>query len=442
MPTSITMPALSPTMTEGNLARWLKAEGDSVNAGDPIAEIETDKAMMEVEAVCDGVLGRILVPDGTENVEVNTIIGVMLLDGEDSSDLNNVDDGSSKGKVTSDQSDSQGEWTDVDTKDIADELTDQASSNTVQSSPPTSSQPLIDSETDRIGERVMASPLARRMAEQTNIDLKSIEGSGPGGRIVKVDIEAIQAQMSVQTADRIEDSHTDKPRHDADGVKEIRLSNMRKVIAKRLTESKQSIPHFYMTVECEIDQLLSYRKKLNARRTEHDLTINDFVVKAAALALQEVPEANCTWNEQSIVRYDNIDIAVAVSLEEGLITPIVRDANKKGLSRISAEVRDMAGRGREGKLMPNEYQGGTLTISNLGMHGVREFVAIINPPQSAILAVGSGEQRAIVKDGALAIATTINVTLSADHRVVDGTTGAKLLGAFRSLVEDPLTMLL
>ena len=441
MPTSITMPALSPTMTEGNLARWLKAEGDSVNAGDPIAEIETDKAMMEVEAVCDGVLGKILVPDGTESVEVNTIIGVMLLDGEDSSDLKHVEDDSPKGEMTSDSSDSQKELEGAESKDIADELAEKTSSNAIQSSV-TSSQPVIESETDRVGERVIASPLARRMAEQAQIDLKSIEGSGPGGRIVKADIEKIQAQISMQDAEGIEESYSGQPRDDTAGVTEIRLSNMRKVIAKRLTESKQLIPHFYMTVECEIDQLLSYRKELNARHTEHDLTINDFVIKAAALALQQVPEANSIWNEHSIVRYDNIDIAVAVSLEDGLITPIVRDANKKGLSRISAEVRDMAARGREGKLMPNEYQGGTLTISNLGMHGVREFVAIINPPQSAILAVGSGEERAIVKDGALAIATTINVTLSADHRVVDGTTGAKLLGAFRSLIEDPLTMLL
>ncbi len=441
MPTSITMPALSPTMTEGNLARWLKAEGDSVNAGDPIAEIETDKAMMEVEAVCDGVLGKILVPDGTESVEVNTIIGVMLLDGEDSSDLNDVEDGSPIGKMTSDHSDPQKESAGPETKAIGVDLIENASSNSIQSNL-TPSQPALEGETDLGGERVIASPLARRMAEQAQIDLKSIKGSGPGGRIVKTDIETIQTQMIVQAAKGIEDSYTDRPRHDTEGVKEIRLSNMRKVIARRLTESKQSIPHFYMTVECEIDQLLSYRKKLNAGPTEHDLTINDFVVKAAALALQQVPEANSTWNEESIVRYDNIDIAVAVSLEEGLITPIVRDANRKGLSRISAEIRDMAGRGREGKLMPDEYQGGTLTISNLGMHGVREFVAIINPPQSAILAVGSGEERAIVKDGALAIATTIHVTLSADHRVVDGTTGAKLLSVFRSLIEDPLTMLL
>ena len=391
MTINITMPALSPTMTEGTLAKWLKAEGDAIEAGEPIAEIETDKATMEVEAAEDGVLGKIVVGDGTENVAVNAVIGVMLAEGEDAAALEG--------------------------------MTVEAPPPAAPAAPPAAGE----------GERIKASPLARKMATQAGIDLSALSGSGPKGRIVKADIEAALAgaAAAAPAPAAAEGAYTEAP-----------LSNMRKTIARRLSESKQTIPHYYLSVDCELDRLLGLRKELNARDEGFKLSVNDFVVRALALALMKVPEANAAWSETAILQYDAVDVSVAVAIPDGLITPIVRDADRKGLATISAEVKDLAARARERKLAPDEYQGGSFSVSNLGMFGIREFAAVINPPQSGILAVGAGEKRAVVKDDALAVATVMTCTLSADHRVIDGAVGARLLAAFKAYVEEPLTMLL
>ena len=432
MTTSITMPALSPTMTEGNVARWLKAEGDAVEAGEPIAEIETDKAMMEIEAIDDGVLGKIVVPEGTEGVAVNTVIAVMLDEDEDASAL----DGLSFEAPAAAPAPAAPE-AEVATAPGA------PAPPPAAAAPP--SAPAAGSAESGDGRRA-ASPLARRMATQAGIDIATLRGSGPGGRIVKADIEAALAGGPAPAAPAIEASSAPAPvpagpPPGADYT-EIPLSTMRKVIARRLTESKQTIPHFYLTIECEIDRLLAFRKELNARDEGTRLSVNDFVIRAAALALARVPEANASWTDAAILRHNSVDVAIAVAVKDGLITPIIRAADRKGLATISAEMRDMASRAKEGKLMPEEYQGGTFSISNLGMYGIREFAAVINPPQGAILAVGAGEKRPVVKDDALAVATVMSCTLSADHRVVDGVIGANLLKVFKSLIEDPLTMLL
>ena len=402
MTINITMPALSPTMTEGTLAKWLKAEGDTIEAGEPIAEIETDKATMEVEAVEDGVLGKIVVSEGAENVAVNTVIGVMLAEGEDASAL---------------------EAAVIEAPAAKKPEPEAAPEPAVAAAAPTPA---------RDGQRIKASPLARKMAAQAGIDLGTLTGSGPKGRIVKVDIEAaVSAAPAAPSAAPAQG-----------GITEVPLSNMRKTIARRLTESKQTIPHYYLSVDCELDRLLALRKELNARDEGFKLSVNDFVIRAIALALRKVPEANAAWSETAILRYDTVDVAVAVAIEDGLITPIVRNADHKGLAAISAEVKDLAARARARKLVPEEYQGGSFSVSNLGMFGIREFAAVINPPQSGILAVGAGEKRAVVKDDALAVATVMSCTLSADHRVIDGATGARLLGAFKAFLEEPLTMLL
>ena len=409
MTINITMPALSPTMTEGTLAKWLKAEGDTIEAGEPIVEIETDKATMEVEAIEDGTLGKIVVSEGAENVAVNTVIGVMLAEGEDAAALEAI---------------------------------------VIEAPAPRAPVPAVTPEAAeaapapapaaRDGQRIKASPLARKMAAQAGIDLGTLTGSGPKGRIVKVDIEAAVGGAPTAAA-----APAAAPSVPAVGAyTEVPLSNIRKTIARRLTESKQTIPHYYLSVDCELDRLLALRKELNARDEGFKLSVNDFVIRAVALALRKVPEANAAWSETAILRYGSVDVSVAVAIEDGLITPIVRNADHKGLATISAEVKDLATRARERKLAPEEYQGGSFTVSNLGMFGIREFAAVINPPQSGILAVGAGEKRAVVKDDALAVATVMSCTLSADHRVIDGATGAQLLAAFKAFVEEPLTMLL
>ena len=444
MPIEILMPALSPTMTEGNLARWLKKEGDEVSPGDVIAEIETDKATMEVEAVEAGRLGRILIGDGTEGVAVNTPIALLLEEDEDASALT-----SGSAKPAAPAAPAPEPAAAAATPTVAKE----AAAGTGNGA-------------DR-GGRIFASPLARRMAEQAGIDLGGLQGSGPHGRIIKIDIErALQqgappqpaaAQPAAPVAEPVAAPRAPAPAPAAPiqapaaappaaAYTEQPLSNMRKVIARRLTEAKQTIPHFYLSMDCALDALLKLRQELNARDgADYRLSVNDFVIKAAAMALRKVPEANASFGGDKIYRYHDVDIGVAVAIAEGLVTPVIRKADQKGLAAISNEMKDLSARARDPggmKLKPEEYQGGSLSISNLGMYGVRDFVAVINPPQAAILAVGAGELRPVIKDGALASATMMTVTLSIDHRVLDGAIGARLLQAFKGLIEDPLAMLL
>jgi pyruvate dehydrogenase E2 component (dihydrolipoamide acetyltransferase) len=432
MPIEILMPALSPTMTEGNVTKWLKKEGDEVHSGDVLAEIETDKATMEFEAVDDGRLGKILVPEGTQGIKVNQPIALLLGEGEDASALKKLDVSAPK-TVTAPPEQPPAK---------------------AQSAPEAQPAPA------RGNGRISASPLARRMAQQAGLDLAAITGSGPQGRIVKADIEAAlsadrgspaPARPAVQPARAPSVAPAAPPQLSKERVlalagnppyTERPLTAMRRVIARRLTESKQTVPHFYLTVDCEIDELLKFRAELNAKSDAYRISVNDFVIRAAALALRQVPAANASWSDEAILLWDTVDIAVAVALDDGLITPIVKNADRKGLATIANETKDLAARARAGKLKLEEFQGGTFSISNLGMFGVRDFAAVINPPHGGILAVGSGEQRPVVKNGALAIATVMSCTLSCDHRAVDGAVGAQFLAAFKKLVEDPLTMLL
>ena len=411
MPVQILMPALSPTMTEGTLARWLKTEGDAVEPGDIVAEVETDKATMEVEAVDEGVLGRILVAEGTESVAINTPIAVLLGEGEDAAAIE----------------------------------APAPAAAPPPAAPAAAPEPAAPAAAPaKPAGRIFASPLARRMAAQAGLDLATLTGSGPRGRIVKRDIETALAAAPAPAPALQAPPPAAAPPAAPEGaaVTEVPNSGMRKTIARRLAESKQTVPHFYLTVDCEIDALLDIRKDLNARAGGHKLSVNDFVVRAVALALRAVPEANATWTDAATLRYDTVDVSVAVAVDGGLVTPVVRNADAKGLAAISAEMADFAARARDGKLLPEEYRGGGFSVSNLGMYGIREFAAVINPPQAGILAVGAGEQRPVVKDGALAVATVMSCTLSGDHRVIDGAIGARFLAAFKGLVEDPLTMLL
>jgi pyruvate dehydrogenase E2 component (dihydrolipoamide acetyltransferase) len=443
MPIKVLMPALSPTMTEGNLAKWHKREGDAVQPGDVLAEIETDKATMEVEAVDEGRLGRILVPEGTQGVKVNEVIALLLQEGEDESAL----EGAARQAGPAAASAGPGPSGPAAAEPAPPK----------PAAPPGRPEPAAAARGD--GEnRVFASPLARRMAAQAGIDLAGLRGSGPHGRIVKADVEAALGRAEAAparpaapapepAAPAAAERAAAAPRPAAEpgmpDYVEQPNSTMRKVIARRMGESKREAPHFYLTIDCEIDALLKVREDLNGRADgKYRLSINDFVIRAAALALRRVPAANASWTEEATRIYKSADISVAVAIPNGLITPIIRNADSKGLAAISNEMRDLSARAREGKLKPEEYQGGTFSVSNLGMYGIREFAAVINPPQGAILAVGAGEQRPIVRDGALAIATVMTCTLSVDHRAVDGATGAEFLAAFKRLIEDPLTMLL
>lgn len=417
MPIKILMPALSPTMTEGNLVRWLKSEGDMVKPGQVIAEIETDKATMEVEAVDEGMLAKIYVPAGTENVKVNTLIGAILEEDEDDSALAALSAGTQDSPEAG-----------------------QVSDMPVSSTQEASQAPNAEGKTERTlvneGGRVFASPLARRLAGQNNINIADVSGSGPRGRVIKSDIESVlAADSSAVVPSRAPTVYGDA------GYVEIPLNNMRKVIAKRLTESKQEVPHFYLTVECNMDALLKLRGEINARLEDGKLSVNDFIVRATALALMKVPASNASWHDTHIRQYQGADVSVAVAIDGGLVTPVVRSAHLKSLREISVEVKSLAERARAGKLMPEDYQGGSFTISNLGMYGISQFAAIINPPQACIMAVGAGEQRAIVKDGQIQIANMMTCTLSADHRVVDGAVGANFLAAFKGYIEDPLKLL-
>jgi pyruvate dehydrogenase E2 component (dihydrolipoamide acetyltransferase) len=429
MATNILMPALSPTMTEGTLARWLKKEGEKVVAGDVLAEIETDKATMEVEAVDEGVLGKILVADGTAGVKVNDPIAILVDEGE---------------AVPS-----------AGPPAVKPAPKAASPAPVAEAAPPPA--PVANGHAEG-GERLFVSPLARRMAKQAGIDLSTLKGSGPNGRIVKVDVEAAQKGAKPAAAPPPVPVAAAAPPPKPAPVSApppaitaphrlVPNSTMRKVIARRLTEAKQQVPHFYVTVDVELDALLKLRADLNARSPKDGagafkLSVNDLIIKASAAALRRVPKVNASYSDEAIVLYDDVDISVAVSIEEGLITPIIRQADRKGLAAISNEMKELAGRARAGKLKPEEFQGGGFSISNLGMFGVRDFAAIINPPQGAILAVGAGEQRPVVKQGALAVATVMSCTLSVDHRVVDGALGAEWLAAFKAIVEDPLSLML
>ncbi len=410
MTINITMPALSPTMTDGTLAKWLVSEGDSVESGDVIAEIETDKATMEVEAVDDGVIGKILVAAGSENVPVNDVIAVLLEDGESADNIGDVSTVATKSEIKPEAQ--------VEVKAV-------------------STEQVIEAKTTN---RIFASPLARRIAKDNGLDLASIKGSGTRGRIVKADVENSKPQ---QVAPPLTEQDTDlKTNVFGMAYTEIPNNNIRKVVAKRLTESKQNVPHFYLTVECILDELLSARKNINDKANgAYKLSVNDFIIKAAAMALKAYPDANVSWSDDAILQYAKADISVAVSTPNGLITPIVKAAEDKGLKDISAEVKDLAGRAREGKLKPEEFQGGSFTVSNLGMFGIKEFAAIINPPQGCILAIGAGEPRPVVINGAVEIRTVMNCTLSVDHRCVDGAVGAEYLKIFKQYIENPVSML-
>jgi len=421
------MPALSPTMTEGKLANWHVKEGDAVSSGDVIAEIETDKATMEIEAVDEGTVGRILVSEGTEGIAVNTPIALILAEGEDAGALEGTAAPPAPAQPTP-----------------ATTATEKPAP--VPSKPSPALAPNAQSLAGR--ERLFASPLARRMAVQAGIDLAAIRGSGPHGRIVKRDID-VALTGGVAPTPTVTPAPVPATASVAAGEPTFREephTSMRKTIARRLTEAKQKQPHFYLTIDCRIDELLRVRKELNARAPEgegaYKLSVNDFVIKAAALALRRVPKANASWTDEAARYYETADVSVAVAVPSGLITPVLRGAEAKGLVEVSDEMKALAQKARDGKLMPEEYQGGTFTISNLGMYGVREFAAVINPPQGAILAIGAGEQRPVVVDGALAIATIMTCTLSVDHRIIDGAVAAEFLAAFKELVEDPLAMLL
>ena len=433
MATNILMPALSPTMTEGTLARWLKKEGDTVTAGDVIAEIETDKATMEVEAVDEGVLGKILVADGTAGVQVNAPIAILVEAGESVP--------SAAAAPAAKAAPAAAETADSTPKPPAAAATPAA--------------PLANGH-DK-GERIFVSPLARRIAQQAGIALDGIKGSGPNGRIIKADVEAARsapAAAAPKPAAPVAAAPVAAPAPRPAAApaitaphKLIPHTNMRKVVARRLTESKQQVPHFYVTADLEIDALMKLRADLNAKTPKDGpsafkLSVNDLVIKATAAALRRVPAANATWTDDAIVLYDDVDISVAVAIEGGLITPIIRKADQKGVATISNEMKDLAARARAGKLKPEEFQGGGFSISNLGMYGVKSFSAIINPPQGGILAVGAGEPRPVVKDGALAIATVMSCTLSVDHRVVDGAVAAEWMAAFKAIVQDPLSLML
>ena len=462
MPINVLMPALSPTMTEGTLAKWHVKEGDEVNSGDVIAEIETDKATMEVEAVEEGKIGKIVVGEGTEAVAVNAVIAILLEEGESEGDIDVAAAQSNAPPAPGGSTNGSGGGEPPAASQT------EASTPTAPAKPETSIKP--EAAAGPSGDRVFASPLARRMAQQAGLDLGQLKGSGPHGRIVKADIEAAlsggaaapapakaasgtaaeapSAAAAPTSGGAMPQGQSGKAFADAFGIpyRQEPLSGMRKVIAQRLTESKQTVPHFYLTVDCELDALLKVRKDLNGRSPEaegaYKLSVNDFVIRAAALALRQVPEANAAFDPSGLLFFERADISVAVATPAGLITPIVKQADGKGLAQISTEMRTLAGKARDGKLMPEEYQGGTFSISNLGMFGVKQFEAVINPPQGCILAVGAGEQRPVVKEGALSVATVMSCTLSVDHRVVDGAVGAQFLAAFKKLIEDPLSMLL
>ncbi|HLP67970.1 MAG TPA: pyruvate dehydrogenase complex dihydrolipoamide acetyltransferase [Rhizobium sp.] len=439
MPINITMPALSPTMEEGNLSKWLVKEGDKVKSGDVIAEIETDKATMEVEAVDEGTVAKIIVPAGTEGVKVNALIAILAGEGEDVS-------AAAAGGATA---------APAPKAEAAPAATPAAVPVTDKAPAASTPAPVAAS-----GDRVFSSPLARRLAKEAGIDLSAVSGTGPHGRVVKSDIEkavaggvakpapaaAAQAAPAPALAKAPSDDAVLKL-FEPGSYELVPHDGMRKTIAKRLVESKQTIPHFYVTVDCELDALLALRAQLNDAAPRKDgapaykLSVNDMIIKALALSLRDVPDANVSWTESNMVKHKHADVGVAVSIPGGLITPIIRKAETKSLSTISNEMKDYGRRAKERKLKPEEYQGGTTAVSNMGMMGVKHFAAVVNPPHATILAVGAGEERVVVKNGEMKIANVMTVTLSTDHRCVDGALGAELLGAFKRYIENPMGML-
>jgi pyruvate dehydrogenase E2 component (dihydrolipoamide acetyltransferase) len=454
MPTNILMPALSPTMEKGNLAKWLKKEGDTVKSGDVIAEIETDKATMEYEAVDEGTLAKIVVPEGTQDVAVNAVIAVLAGEGED---VKAAAAGAAKPAPAK-----------------APEKKTESEPHPAPAAPPSpkgggiSAPAAQPHPSPRSGEggaaqaapgggsnRIFSSPLARRLAKDAGLDLQRVQGSGPHGRVIARDIAAAKSGQGLRApassaAVPMAASPSDaqiRALYEEGSYEIVPHAQMRKIIAQRLTLSKQTIPHFYLTLDCDIGKLLAARAEINAAapkdkdgKPAYKISVNDFVIKAMALALQRVPEANVTWTEGGMLQHKRSDVGVAVAIPGGLITPVVRHAETKSLSTISSEMKDYAARARTRHLKPQEYQGGTTAISNLGMYGIKDFAAVINPPQATILAVGAGEERAVVRNGQLAVATIMTCTLSTDHRAVDCALGAELMAAFKSLIENPVMM--
>jgi pyruvate dehydrogenase E2 component (dihydrolipoamide acetyltransferase) len=467
MPINITMPALSPTMEEGNLAKWLVKEGDRVKSGDVIAEIETDKATMEVEAVDEGTVAKIVVPAGTEGVKVNALIAILAAEGEDAGAAAKGDGAVAKAEPQKKEAPSYPPAEQTSTKRAEAAAASPASAKTGNGKG--AAAPAASGPTAGAGQpRVFASPLARRVARDAGVDIAAVSGSGPHGRVVKADVEAAAAGGGARPAPAAKPAAPAPTAAAAPAVKPmsdeavlklfqpgsydlVPHDNMRKTIARRLVEAKSTIPHFYLTLDCEIDALLSLRAQINAaapmRTTDkgevpaYKLSVNDMIIKAMALALRDVPDANASWTDSAMVKHKHADVGVAVSIPGGLITPIVRHADEKTLSAISNEMKDLAARARNRKLKPEEYQGGTTAVSNLGMFGIKDFAAVINPPHATILAVGAGEERAVVKKGAIVVANVMSVTLSTDHRAVDGALGAELLVAFRRYIENPMGML-
>jgi len=434
MPTPILMPALSPTMEEGTLSKWNVKEGDKVSSGDIIAEIETDKATMEVEAVDEGTVGKILVPEGTENVKVNAPIAVLLDDGESAGDINVGALGAAAAPATPAKTEAPKQ--------------EASPANGAAPSPAAAAAPAPKS-----NGRIMASPLAKRIARQEGVDLAAVAGTGPHGRIVKSDVEkALKGGAAPKAAAaapaQIAPASVDPRLYPADSYTAVKLDGMRKVIAKRLTQSfNQEVPHFPLNIDVELDRLLAARAALNATSPKDGegafkISVNDFIIKASAMALIKVPAANATFTDEAILLHKHADIGVAVAIDGGLITPIVWKAEQKGLRQISAEIKDMAGRAKAKKLKPEEYQGGTFSVSNLGMFGVKSFASIVNQPHGAIMSVGAGEERVVVRDGQMVIRNMMTVTLTCDHRVVDGAVGAEFLAAFKAFIEEPTAMLL
>jgi pyruvate dehydrogenase E2 component (dihydrolipoamide acetyltransferase) len=456
MSINITMPALSPTMEEGKLAKWHVKEGDSVSSGDVIAEIETDKATMEVEAVDEGKIGKIVVPEGTDNVKVNSVIAVILEEGESADDIKAAPAAAAPAPKAEASDAPKGDAGAVARENPAVETTPKPAPNLA----PAPAAAPASAPAKSNGDRVFASPLARRLAKEAGIDIAAVSGTGPHGRVVKSDVEAAKsgkaplkaAPSAAPAAGAAMAGGMTKQQVMAlyeDGSYEVVPNDgMRKTVAARLTESKQTVPHFYLTLDCRIDALLAAREQINATapkdkdgKPAFKLSVNDFVVKAWAVALQRVPAANATWAVDSILYHKRSDVAVAVAVPGGLFTPVVRSADTKTLRQISEEVKDLATRARGKRLAPQEYQGGATSVSNLGMYGIREFGAVINPPHGTILAVGAGEERVYAEKGQVKTGNFMTVTLSCDHRAVDGALGAEVLGVFKSLIENPVMML-
>jgi pyruvate dehydrogenase E2 component (dihydrolipoamide acetyltransferase) len=469
MPTNILMPALSPTMEKGNLAKWLKKEGDQVKSGDIIAEIETDKATMEYEAVDEGTLAKIVVPEGTQDIPVNSVIAVLAGEGEDVKAA-----ASAKVEAPKHEESKKAETKKAEAASPSPQpsLTrGEGVSPSLPRAPSTS--PLVGEVAARsaAGEgvapsranRIFSSPLARRLAKEAGIDLQRVEGSGPHGRVIARDIEAAKSGKGLRGAGAIAPAMGAPPGapsfqtmsdkqilalYEEGSYELVPHDGMRRTIAQRLTASIQTVPHFYLTLDCDIGRLLAAREEINAAapkdkdgKPAYKLSVNDFVIKALALALQRVPEANVSWTEGGMLKHRHSDVGVAVALPGGLITPIIRQADMKSLSAIANEGRDLFARARGRKLKPHEFQGGTTSVSNLGMYGIKEFTAVINPPQATILAVGAGEERAVVRNGRIEAAHIMSVTLSCDHRAVDGALGAELITAFKRLIENPVMMI-